>query len=195
TSPPADPHRWRAEGSDDAAAGGAAAGGELRWHTGDLRHSRGDGVREHSGRGVEGLARDVPFERVAHAMAMQDLLDGCLELREGLHRRVAQVETRLELTGDDVGSTGTGGEIRYLEAGRLEMLGSGIPFAADELGQRRCQCMYGIFRELRIGDVALDAVHGQPATQGTAPSHLDGVADRHLTRGLANQAPIDALAA
>src|SRR6516162_4603782 len=54
-------HHLRTERRDEAAVGGATAGGELWAYPGDLRHRRRDGIREHSGRRIERLARDVPF--------------------------------------------------------------------------------------------------------------------------------------
>ena len=42
-------------------------------------HRRADRIRKRARRRVERLARDVPLERVAHAVLAQDLLDGLLE--------------------------------------------------------------------------------------------------------------------
>ena len=97
----------------------------------------------------------------------------CFEPLLGLHRRVAQIEARLQLARDDVRRAGARVEVRHLEGGRLEVLGALIPHAAGELGQRRGQGMDRVLRQLRIGDVALHAVNGEPPAEGAAAADLD----------------------
>jgi hypothetical protein len=60
---------------------------------------------------------------------------------------------------------------------------------------RAVSCVDGVFRQLRIRDVALDAVHGQPSRERSAPADLDGVAQLLLAGGFADDAPVDLLAA
>jgi hypothetical protein len=47
----------------------------------------------------------------------------------------------------------------------------------DQLGERRRKAVHGILGEMRVGDVALHAVHGEPARQGAATADLDRVAE------------------
>src|ERR1700744_912147 len=68
-----------------------------------------------------------------------------------------------------------------------------IPDARGQFRQRRSESMYRIVRELRIGDMTLYAVHGQPAAEAPATPDLDGVAQRVFAGGLAHPAPIDLL--
>src|SRR5690606_4306356 len=70
-----------------------------------------------------------------------------------------------------------------------------VPFPADELRQSRSELVDRILRELRIGDVPLHAVHGEPGAERAAAPDLDGVPDRLLARGLADDAPVDTLVA
>ena len=64
-----------------------------------------------------------------------------------------------------------------------------------QFGQRGRQHVHRVLRQLRIGDMTLHALHGQPAAERTAPSDLDGVADALLAGRLAHDAPVDPLAA
>ena len=60
------------------------------------------------------------------------------------------------------------------------MLGALVPHAAGQLGQRGRERVHRILRQLRVGDVALHAVHRQPAAEGAAAADLDGVAEDAL---------------
>ena len=66
---------------------------------------------------------------------------------------------------------------------------------AREFRQRRGQHVHRVLRQLRIGHVALHALHGEAAAVGTAAADLDRVADALLAGGLAHDAPVDARAA
>ena len=55
--------------------------------------------------------------------------------------------------------------------------------------------MHRIVGEVRVGDVALHAVHGELARQRAAAADLDHVAERIGARRLADDAPVDLLAA
>src|SRR5205814_190608 len=135
-----------------------------------------------------------PLQGVAHAVPAQDLFHCRLELLQCLHRRVAQVEARLELAWNDVRGTGTRIEVGDLEGGRLEVLGPLVPLASGELRQCRRERVHRVLGELRVGDMPLHAVHGEAGAQGAATTHLDGVGDRDSARGLTHDAPIEALA-
>ena len=77
--------------------------------------------------GIEGLPGDEPLEGEAHAVTAQDLLDRRLEPLERLGGRVAQVEARPQLPGNDVRRPGPGVEVGDLEARRLEVLRALVP--------------------------------------------------------------------
>ena len=55
--------------------------------------------------------------------------------------------------------------------------------------------VHRVVGEVRIGDVTLDAVHGELARERAAPADLDRVAERVGAAGLADHAPVDLLAA
>src|SRR3984957_20650536 len=128
-------------------------------------------------------------------MAQQLLLDHGLEPVDRLFRGEAQIEASLEFAGDHVGSTRARGNVRYLKGGRLKVLVAAIPAARRELGQRGHYGMHGVIGELRVGDVSLNAMYGEAPAQRAAPADLDGVAKCEFARRLADQAPIDGLAA
>jgi hypothetical protein len=130
----------RAHRGDEAAIGGAATGREFGRNTGNFFDSLGSRLRERAGWCVERLARDVPLERVANTMFLQDVFDDLFEIVDGLHRRVAQIEPRLEFAGDDVGGARTGVQIRDLKARGLEVFVAGIPIARREFGECRREC-------------------------------------------------------
>ncbi len=55
--------------------------------------------------------------------------------------------------------------------------------------------MHGVVGGLRVGHVALDPAYGQAAAQASAPADFDHVAQLAVAGGLADEAPIDPLAA
>ena len=55
--------------------------------------------------------------------------------------------------------------------------------------------MDGVARQVRIGNVALDATHRELAAEGAAPAVLDHVAGALYGRGLAHDAKIEPFAA
>src|SRR5260370_42623714 len=55
--------------------------------------------------------------------------------------------------------------------------------------------MHRVLCELRISDVALHTVHGQPPAEGSAAAHFDRVAYSRFAGGLAYHAPVDPLLA
>jgi hypothetical protein len=55
--------------------------------------------------------------------------------------------------------------------------------------------VHGIVGEVRVSDVALNAVHGELAGQRAAAADLDRIAERVRAAGLADDAPVDLLAA
>ncbi len=126
-------------------------------------------------------------------MLAKHALDDVAKPVLSLHRRVAKVETRLELPGDHVRSAGTRVQVRHLERRGLKVLRSLVPHAGRQLGERRCKCVNRVFSEMRVGYVSLNAMDGEPSTEGPAAAHLDGVANGLLARRLADDAPVDPL--
>jgi hypothetical protein len=53
----------------------------------------------------------------------------------------------------------------------------------------------GIGHALRAGDMGLGPGHPERGAQRATPPHLDGIAQPFLAGGLADEAPVDALAA
>ena len=162
---------------------------------GHLAHGAQHQLRECAGRGEERLPRDEPLERVVEAMPVEDRDHGALQRLDGLHGGEPQVEAQLELAGDHVRRAGTRGDVRDLEARGLEVLVARVPARRGELRQRRCEAMHRVVGELRIRDVSLRAMDGQPAGQRSAAPDLDRVAEDLVAARLADDAPVDALAA
>ena len=100
-----------------------------------------------------------------------------------------------ERTRDDVARAGATVEVADLPGRGREMLVALVPDRRDELVQGRCQHVDGIARQVRVGDMALDALDGELAAHGAAASVLDHVAGlRHRGR-LADDAVVDLVAA
>src|SRR6185295_7074094 len=148
-----------------------------------------------TGRRIERFAGHVPLERVADTVLLEDAFDDGLESVDGLHRRVAQVESSLELARYYIGRASSRIEVGDLEAGGLEVLIALVPGARGELGQGRRESVHRILGELRIRNVPLHAMHREPAGERAATSDLDGVAELLLARRLADDAPVDLLTA
>ncbi len=98
-------------------------------------------------------------------MLAQDALDDFLQAFLGLNRGVAQVEARLQLPRNDIRRTRAGIQVGHLERRWLEVLGALVPLAAGQLCEGRRQRMDRVLRQLRVGDVPLHAVHGEPAAE------------------------------
>ncbi len=119
----------------------------------------------------------------------------CLERVDGLHRRVAQVESRLQFSRNHIRRAGARVQIRHLEGGGLEVFVPLVPFTAGQFGQRRRERMDRVHGQVRIGDMALGAVHRESPRQRAAASDLDGVPERGVAGRLPDDAPVDPIAA
>ena len=113
----------------------------------------------------------------------------------GLLRRETHVEARLQFPGNHVRRAGSRREVRHLKCRRLEMRVALVPGPRHQFRQRRRKRMHGVVGGLRVGHVALDPAYGQAAAQASAPADLDHVAQLAVAGGLADEAPIDPLAA
>ena len=80
------------------------------------------------------------------------------------------------------------------EVGRLEGLIACVEFVIRETGDQPGQHRDRIGGPVRIGNVALFAVDGDPGVERAAPPDLDHVAQRMLRRRLADDAGVDDLA-
>src|SRR3546814_9440638 len=67
-------------------------------------------------------------------------------------------------------------QIGNLEGGCRKILIAGVPFLGGQFGQGRGQQMYGVARQVGVGDMALLAFYRQFARQRSAPSVLGRIA-------------------
>src|SRR5690606_31506110 len=86
---------------DEAAVGRGAARRQLGPHAGLVLGGFADGFSQRAGRRQERLAGDAPPDRVVDAEPIELRLDARGERRRRPLRRVAEVETAVELAGDD----------------------------------------------------------------------------------------------
>jgi hypothetical protein len=94
----------------------------------------------------------MPIEQRAHPG---------LQLLRSTGGAEAEVEVDVDAAGDDVAGTGAAVDVRDLPGGRWKAGVAGIPDGLRQFGdRRRCQ-MDRVFRQLRVGDVALNAFDGQ----------------------------------
>jgi hypothetical protein len=70
-----------------------------------------------------------------------------------------------------------------------------VPVPARQFRERGREGVHRVVGEVGVGDVALHAVHREPARERAAPADLDRVAERFVAGGLAHHAPVDLLAA
>ena len=82
-------------------------------------------------------------------------------------------------------------DVRALPRGRRKELVALVPAHGRKLGQRGCCEVNGVPREMRIGDVPLDAFDRQRRGKRAAPAVLDHVAQALDGRGLAHDAEVD----
>ena len=77
----------------------------------------------------------------------------------------------------------------------MEKFVTTVPHARGELRQGWRKGMHWVVRELRVGHMALDAMHGEATGEAAAATVLDDVAETLLAGGLTYEAPIDGFAA
>jgi hypothetical protein len=70
-----------------------------------------------------------------------------------------------------------------------------VPGGGGKFGERGQRLVDGVARELRVGHVALDAAHRELATERAAAAVFDHVAAALHRGGLADDAPVEPLAA
>jgi hypothetical protein len=128
-------------------------------------------------------------------VAVEDGMHAGLEGVGGVHGGEAEVEHHLQRAGDDVGGAGAGLDVGHLPGGGREVFVALVPHLGGEFGQGRGGEVDGVLGELRVGDVALHALHGELARQAAAAAVLDGVAEGGRGGGLADDAVVEGLAA
>ena len=69
----------------------------------------------------------------------------------------AEIEQHAQLARNHVGGTGAGLHVGDLERGGRKVLVAGVPVDRGELGQRGRGQVHRIARQVRVGDVTLDA--------------------------------------
>src|SRR3546814_10121451 len=111
-------------------------------------------------------------------MILQHAFDAGLERIRRAGCGESKIEIQYRGARNNVGRARARMQVRYLECRRGEIVVAVIPVGPGELGQDGCQVVYGVARQMRIGDVALYAFYGEPAGQRSASSVLYGVAQR-----------------
>ncbi len=188
----------RASVLDEARIRRAAAGRQFGPAAGCLFDRPRDEVGERAARGEEGdgVGR---IEGEGEARARRRRADAPLDLGAQGCRCPCVVEARVEdqpdFGRDDVGRRIADVDADDFEVGRIEIGRPGVKRGRLQRFENRRQRADRIVGELRIGDVALLAMQGQPAGERTAPAVLDRVAERGDAGRLAEQAMIEALAA
>ena len=107
----------------------------------------------------------------------------------------AEIEIHSTHAGDHIARSRAGMDVADLPARRLEELIAFVPFHAHQIGQCRCQQVDGIFRELRVGDMALHSLDAEPSAHRAAAAVLYRVAGSRNRRRFAHDAPVQAFAA
>ena len=75
------------------------------------------------------------------------------------------------------------------------MLGALVELGRGQRVQHRDETVRRIVGEMRIGGMALHAMHGQPTGQAAAPADLDHVAEHGGAGRLADEAGVEGLIA
>ena len=112
----------------------------------------------------------------------------------GVVRVEADVQSPSRLGGDEIGRCIADVERGQLQIGRLEGLIAVVQTMVGQTGDQSGQHRDRIGRTVRIGDMALFAVHRDPGVERAAPPDLDHVAQQMLRGRLADHAGVDDLA-
>ena len=186
--------RLRAHLGDEAAVAGAARGGELGGEPCFGLDGLLNRVHQFARRGQEGLAAQCPVQRVLQAMPVEYRLHALLQaLGRGFGGK-AEIEVHHHIARDHIGGTRAAVHVADLPAGGREKRIALVPHGSGQLGQGGQGLVNGIARQLRVGNVPLDAAHGEPAAERAAPAVLDHVAGLFDRGGHAHDAVVDPLA-
>jgi hypothetical protein len=91
----------------------------------------------------------VAVEHRVHALLQPSGVDSVLKRK---------LKSSTSSPGNDVARAGAGVDVADLPAGGREELVAFVPARGHQLGQRRRQLVDRVARQLRVGDVALDAL-------------------------------------
>ena len=154
---------FRAELGDEAAVGCAARGADVGRRTSDFADRGAQGLDQLAARREIRRAGERPFEFVIEPVTIEHGANALLELVGRARRGKAEIEHHLDLARDDVGRPGAAVDIGDLPGGRRKVFVAPVPLGRGELGERGGGEMNGVFRQMRIRDVALHALDAQRA--------------------------------
>ena len=184
-----------AERRDEAAVRGAAAGARLGLDAAVLADRRDGRLAQRAVAGQERLAGQPQSSVKSMPCARRIASTRSRNSAAVLAVPKRKLNTASQFAGHHVVGAGAGVEVGDLKRGRRERVVALVPTRRREFGQRRCERVDRIARQVRIGDVTLHAVHVQVPGQRAAPTDADQVAEALFRRRLADHAPVDALAA
>ena len=184
----------RADLCDETAVAGATGGGQLGGDAGfgqdGLLHCRDEVAR----RGQKGLAAQRPLQVVFEAVAVQQAVYALLEPFGRGFGGEAEIEVHHHLARDHIAGAGAAVHVTDLPAGGRKEGVAPVPLGGSHFGQRRQGLVDGVARQLRVGDVALDAAHGELAAERAATAVLDHVARLFDRCGFAHDAVVQRFA-
>ena len=127
--------------------------------------------------GQEAVARAVEGDLRTGRMQRGDARDPGLQRSRIMGVVVADVQLRLRLGGDEVGGWIANIDARHLQAGGFEPTRPCIQAVRREVVEQGQQPMHRIIRQMRIGDMALNAGHGDGRAEAAATPDLDDLAE------------------
>src|SRR5690606_34588501 len=180
-----------AGGGNNAAIGGAAGGRQLGVHAGDVFNGLYAGFHQRATGGYEWQAAEVPVEALVQAVLLPKAVGAGHEVVLGHVGGATEVEHHFQFTRNHVGGAGTGVDVGNLEAGGREKFVAVIPHFGGQFGQRRRGQMHRVFRQMRVSDVALNALNLHYCTQRTPAAVFHHIADGVGGGGFTNNAHIN----
>ncbi len=145
-----------------------------------------------------GVRKDSPLtwkvERVAAADSVERPLQPVLQRGAGPAVVEADVEGGARLARNDVGGGVADVDGGDLQRRRLEMRGAFIERARRHRVQHGDEAMRRVIGKMRVGGMALDAMHREEAVHAAAPADLNHVAQHFGIGRLADDAGVERLA-
>ncbi len=181
------------EGGDEAAIAGTTSGrefgGDARLVGNGLLHSN----HQLAGGGQKGLAAQRPLQFVFEFMAVKHGVHALFQAFGGRFGAEAEVEVDNDIARNDVACTRTTVDVAHLPAGGLEEGVARVPAHGGKFCQRGHCLVNGVACQMGVGDVALDAAHGELAAERAATSVLDHVPRFAHGSGFAHDAVVQLL--
>src|SRR5688500_11171729 len=188
-------HDLRRDIDEETPIGGAAGGR----HAGRDAGHRLDRARHHvhqiASLREKGPAVVAPVEIVHNAVPVEDAVHARLQRLQRARRGETEIEAYVRFARDHVPRAGAGVEIGDLPGRGREVLVALIPFRLRHFGYRRGHVVDRVLPEMRIGDVALDALHDEAAGERAATPVFHHVAEPAHASGLADQTVVELFAA